>query len=75
MLATTLFSLILFLPAAFLPVVLDAFVSSSDLSEMGIVLENSDDSVPMQGYELFGCLPVSNQCETWEISETLQACQ
>ena len=75
MLVTTIFILILYLPAAFLPVLLDAFVSSSDLDEMGVVLENSDDTFPMQGYELIGFLPVSNQCDTWEINETLQACQ
>ena len=58
-----------------LAALLDAFVSSSDLDEMGVVLENSDDTFPMQGYELIGFLPVSNQCDTWEINETLQACQ
>jgi len=75
MLATIVFILILFLPAAFLPVVLDTFNSSTELDEMGIVLENSDDTFPMQGYELLGFLPISNQCDTWEISESLQTCQ
>ena len=75
MFATIVFILILFLPAAFLPVVLDTFSSSADLDEMGIVLENQDDTFPMQGYELVGFLPVSNQCDTWDVSETLQACQ
>jgi len=71
----SIFILILFLPAAFLPVVLDTFSSSAELDEMGIVLENSDDTFPMQGYELFGFLPVSNQCDTWEISEQIQVCR
>jgi len=71
----SIFILILFLPAALLPVVLDAFVSSSDLNEMGIVLENQDDTFTMQGYDLVGFLPISNQCDTWEISESLQTCQ
>jgi hypothetical protein len=75
MFATTVFILILFLPAAFLPVLLDTFSSNTELEEMGIVLENSDDIFPMQGYELVGFLPVSNQCDTWEVSESLQTCQ
>jgi hypothetical protein len=70
----SIFILILLLPAAFLPVALDAFVSDTDLDEMGISLENSDDTFSMQGYELVGLLPVSN-CDTWEISEPLQVCQ
>ena len=72
----SIFILILFLPATFLPVVLDTFSSSAELNEMGIVLKSSDDTFPMQGYELVGLLPpVSNQCDTWEISEQLQVCQ
>jgi hypothetical protein len=70
----SIFILILFLPAAFLPVALDTFVSSPDLDEMGILLENSDDTFPMQGYELAGFLPTANHCEAWEISESLQTC-
>jgi len=75
MLATLVFILILFLPAAFLPVVLDAFIPGSDLNEMGIVLENSDDTFPIQGYELLGFLPDSNRYDTWEISKSLQTYQ
>lgn len=67
----SIFILILFLPAAFLPLALDVFVSSADLDEMGVSLENSDDTFPMQGDELAGFLPASNRCETWEISESL----
>ena len=54
--ATTVFILILFLPAACLPLALDTFFSSTDLSEMGVCLETSDDTFPMQGYELI-CIP------------------
>jgi len=53
---------------------LDAVVSISDLDEMGIVLENSDETFPMQGYEFVGFLPDSNRCEVWEISESPQIC-
>ena len=74
MLASIL-ALILFLPAVFLPVVLDSFTSSADLDEMGIYLENSDDVFPMQGYELVGFLPTPNSCDTWETNEPLQVCQ
>jgi hypothetical protein len=69
MLATTVFILILFLPAAFLPVVLDTFASSTDLDEMGISLENSDDTFSMRGYELVDVLTISNGCKQ------LQVCQ
>ena len=69
MFATIVFILILFLPAAFLPMALDTFVSSSDLDEMGISLENSDDTFPMQGYELADFLPTSNHFEV-----SLQTC-
>ncbi len=75
MLATTVFILILFLPTACLPLALDIFASKTDLDEMGISLENSDDTFPMQGYELVGFLPASNRYDAWEISEPLQTCQ
>ena len=55
MLVTTIFILILFLPGVFLPVVLDAFASSTDLDEMGISLENSGDPFLMQGTGLMRC--------------------
>ena len=55
----SIFILIMFLPAAILPVVLDTFASSADLDEMGISLENSDDTFPMQGYELVGVLSLA----------------
>lgn len=71
----TIFILILFLPAAFLPVALDTFTSGADLEDMGISLESSGDTFPMQGYELVGFLPVSQNCESWELNEPLQACQ
>ena len=71
----SIFILILFLPAAILPVVLDTFASSADLEEMGISLENSDDTFPMQGYELVGVLSLAQKCDTWEVNQSLQACQ
>ena len=67
----SIFILILFLPVACLPLVLDGFFSSFDLNEMGISLENSDDTVTMQGYELVDFLLTSNYCDTWEIKESL----
>jgi hypothetical protein len=75
MLATTVFILILLLPAACLPLALDIFASKTDLDEMGISLESSDDTFPMQGYELVGFLPASSPCEAWETNEPLQVCQ
>ena len=71
----SIFILILFLPAAILPVVLDTFASSADLDEMGISLENSDDTFPMQGYELVGVLSLAQKCDAWEVNQSLQACQ
>ena len=71
----SIFILILFLPAAFLPVVLDTFSSRAELEEMGISLENQDDTFPKQGYELVSFLPASNQSDTWEVSEMLQTCR
>jgi len=71
----SIFILILFLPAAFLPLALDTFASSADLDEMGISLESSDDTFPMQGYELVSFLPASKHCDRWEISEPLKVCQ
>ena len=76
----SIFILILFLPAAFLPVALDAFTSSADLDEMGISLESSDDTFPMQGYELAVVPPISNNISdsggyVWDISEQFQTCQ
>jgi hypothetical protein len=71
----SIFILILFLPAVCLPLGLDIFFSSTDLEEMGIALESSDDTFPMQGYELIGFLPASNRCDAWAISEPLQTCQ
>lgn len=71
----SIFILILLLPAACLPLVLDTFFSSSELEEMGISLEDSDDTFPMREYELVGFFPVSKNCDIWEISETLRICQ
>jgi hypothetical protein len=71
----SIFILILFLPAAFLPLVLDTFFSDSDLGEMGICLESTDDTFPMQGYELVGFFPTLNHCDAWETNEPLQVCQ
>ena len=69
MFAITVFILILFLPVAFLPLVLDTFASSADLYEMGISLERLDDEFPLQGYELVDVFTISNSCEQ------LQVCQ
>jgi hypothetical protein len=68
---TSIFILILLLPAACLPLALDTFFSSSDLDEMGISLESSDDMLPIQGYELVGFLPASSPCEAWETNEPI----
>lgn len=67
MLATIVFILILFLPAAFLPMALDTFTSNADLDEMGISLESSDDTFPIRGYELADVFPVSNGCEQIQV--------
>jgi hypothetical protein len=74
MFATIALILIIFLPAAFLPVVLDAFTSSADLDEMGISLKKSDDIFPVKGCEFVGFLPTPNGCDIWETNETLQVC-
>lgn len=71
---TSIFILILLLPAACLSLALDTFFSTTQLSEMGISLKNSDDTLPMQGYELVGLIPSSNNNNVWEISEPLQTC-
>lgn len=72
---TVILILILFLPAAFLPLALDTFVTGTDLDEMGISLESSDDTFPVHGCQLTGLLPASDNCEVWDISEPLHACQ
>jgi hypothetical protein len=71
----SIFILILLLPAVCLPLTLNTFFSSSELGEMGISLESSDDTFPMQGYELVDLLPTSFNCEVWEIHETCQVYQ
>lgn len=72
------FILILFLPAAFLPIALDVFASSNNLDEMGICLEKSEGAFPMQRYELAGIHPTKNSCEEtvclWEITKQLETC-
>ena len=67
----SIFILILLLPAVCLPLALDTFFSSSDLDEMGISLESSDDMLPIQGYELVGFLPASSPCEAWETKKPI----
>ena len=52
--------LILFLPAAFLPLGLSTFFSPDELEEMGVSLERSEMPLLVQGYELVGFLPASN---------------
>jgi len=59
----SIFILILFLPAAFLPLGLTTFFSAEELDEMGICLETSDDTFPVQGYDLVDIFPISNGCE------------
>ena len=75
MCATSIFILILFLPAALLPLGFDTLFSAADLDEMGVCLESHDDTFLMQEYELFGFLPTPNRCDTWETNEPLQICQ
>lgn len=74
MFTIVIFTFIFFLPAAFLPVALDGFASKANLNEMGVSLENADDTFPMQGYELVGFLPASQKCDAWEFNEPLQTC-
>ena len=69
MLATSITLLILFLPAACLPLVLVLFSSNSELEEMGILLESSDDTFPMQGYEPVGFLREAIHCDRWKINK------
>ena len=75
----SIFILILFLPAAFLPLALDMFFSSTDLSEMGVCLEKPEGSFLVKRRELIGILSQSNNCEDagclWEITNQLQVCQ
>lgn len=75
----SIFILILFLPAACLPLAFDIFFSSSELDEMGICLETPDESFPTQGDELVGFHPTANHCKNadgcvWEIRKELQTC-
>jgi len=60
---TSIFILILFLPVACLPLVLEIFFSDSDLDEIGICLESPDNIYLMQGYELVGFLSVPPKCD------------
>lgn len=71
----SIFILILFLPAAFLPLSLDTFFSNSELEEMGVCLERSTEPLLVQRYELVGFLTVSTNYESWEIGESLRSCQ
>ncbi len=64
----SIFILILLLPAACLPLALDTFFSSADLDEMGISLKSSEDTFPVQGYELVDILPVVLGLWNWESS-------
>jgi len=59
----SIFILILFLPTVFLPLGLTTFFSADELNEMGIYLETSYDTFPMQRYDLVDIFPVSNGCE------------
>ena len=74
MCATSIFILILFLPAALLPLGFDTLFSAADLDEMGVCLESHDDAFLMQEYELVGFLPATKHCDTWEVKEPLQTC-
>ena len=64
----SIFILILLLPAVCLPLALDTFFSSADLDEMGISLKNSDDTFPVQRYELVDIPPVVLGVWNWESS-------
>jgi len=75
----SIFILILFLPAACLPLAFDTFFSSSELDEMGICLETPGEPFPTQGSELVGFQPTTHNCKNaagcvWELREQLQIC-
>ena len=83
---TSIFILILFLPAAFLPLGLSTFFSSNDLDEMGICLERPENWISIQSiismpsHEPGDTFQKSIGCEdairyVWETSEGLQVCQ
>lgn len=55
----SIFTLILFLPVAFLPVTIKTFFTSGELDEMGIYLE---DPQTMQGCDNTAHMPDENQC-------------
>lgn len=69
--SASIFILILFLPAAILPVALDMFVSNCDLDEMGISLEDTDDIFPILADELAGFVSLSSQGDVFELNEPL----
>jgi hypothetical protein len=62
--------LILFLPVTLLPLALDTFFSSNELSEMGIYLGNSETAYSLP---ISVSLPKScsneNTCRLWKITE------
>jgi len=59
----SIFTLILFLPAAFLPVAIRTFFTFGELDEMGICLE---DSHTMQGCDDTTHMPDENQCRCYQ---------
>lgn len=76
----SIFILILLLPAVCLPLALKTFLSSADLSEMGVCLKRTDATFPVHGYELVCITQDSDKREDtneymWEISEGIQICQ
>ncbi len=66
--------LILLLPFAFLPLALDMFFSSDELSEMGIYLENSE-AAHLQLVAVDSSRPCNGEtaCQLWNVTEQLAA--
>ncbi len=75
----SIFILSIFLPVAFISLVLDTCFSSDEVSEMGICLQGSKIMQPiisLQRYELVDTLPKSGNCEKANrLYKGLQACQ
>jgi hypothetical protein len=66
--------LILLMPFAFLPLALDMFFSSDELSEMGIYLENSE-AAHLQPVAADSSKPCSSEtiCQLWNITKQVAA--
>ena len=62
--------LILLMPFTFLPLALDTFFSSDELSEMGIYLENSEAAHP-QPVTVDSSKPCNGEtvCQVWNVTQ------